>query len=347
MTETSAMNHDSLPSLLVRMDRIGDLVLTLPTDALIAGPTDWWVAPHLGFVADHSVPPRRIREVPLKTNFAGFRLLLKEVKARQYSQSFVFHAPWWVSVLLWVARIPKRYGVRSQWHSFLFCNHALRQKRSLAEQNELAYNFELVQSSLENTSAEVKSQKGLRLEVDAQWQAETLKELGLNQGSYSVIHPGMGGSARNWPTSHYVSLIQDLTRKETVVITGTANDQQWLNPIRTAIGTNEKVLWLDGKLPGPLLLQVLAGARRVIAPSTGIVHLAASLGIPTFGIFSPVRVQSARRWGPQGPKVETFTPSVECPGTKACLGQQCKQWDCMSTLTVDQLKSSKLFSTTL
>lgn len=37
----------------------------------------------------------------------------------------------------------------SQWHSYIFLNHGLRQSRTLAEKHEADYNFELMQFALE------------------------------------------------------------------------------------------------------------------------------------------------------------------------------------------------------
>ena len=48
------------------------------------------------------------------------------------------------------------------------------------------------------------------------------------------------------------------------------------------------------------LVTLLAGARVVIGGDTGPVHLAASLGVPTVGVYT---VTDWRRNGPLGPRV--------------------------------------------
>ncbi|MEN0059029.1 MAG: glycosyltransferase family 9 protein, partial [Bdellovibrio sp.] len=55
---------------------------------------------------------------------------------------------------------------------------------------------------------------------------------------------------------------------------------------------------------------VLGAAKAVIVPSTGIAHLAASLGTPVIGLYSPVRVQHPRRWAARGPQVKILMPPV-------------------------------------
>lgn len=331
------------PILLIRMDRIGDLVLTLPCDASFglrddgSARADWWVAPGLGFIADHASPRRRVREVKSKIGWNDFWALVKEVKRRQYAAAVIFHAPWWVSALTAFARIPLRIAVKSQWHTFIFANKGVRQKRSLAEFSELEYNYRLIEQGfgLDENSIE---RETLKLSVSEAWSTATLARHGLAANEYSVVHPGMGGSARNWSATQYVAWLQEAAEQGPIVITGTASDATYLDPIRQALGGAKNLFWLDGKITGPELLQILAHAKRVLAPSTGIAHLTASLERPLIGIYSPVRVQHPRRWGPLGDTVQVLVPEVDCPGKKSCLGPQCSQYDCMSKISSETIR---------
>lgn len=339
------------PTLFVRMDRLGDLTLSLPADAAfpeVDGErnVDWWVSEGLGFVADHAVPRRRVREMKPTVTQAEFKRLLKEVKERNYKTVVVFHAPWWVSPLMWLAGIKNRVGVRSQWHSFLFFNKGVRQKRSLAEASEFEYNMRVIDSmedlpefpSTSETQHRI-ARTPLKLAVDSEWQRATLKSHGLRHREYSVVHPGMAGSARNWPTSHYISWIQEAAKETTIVVTGTATDESILQPIRQALEGTQNIVWLDSKLSGAQLLHVLEGAVCVLAPSTGVAHLAASLNRPVIGIYSPVKVQHPNRWAPQGEAVQVLVPEVECPGKKACVGSTCPHFDCMNRISLESVRS--------
>ena len=128
---------------------------------------------------------------------------------------------------------------------------------------------------------------------------------------YFVVHPGMGGSALNWPTQRYFEHISQLSEKAIVVITGTKSDESYLAPLKQSLKDNHQVVWLDKQLDGYQLLKLLSNAITVTAPSTGVLHLSASLGVPSLGIYSPIKVHRDSRWGPKGEKVHTFTPEVE------------------------------------
>ena len=321
-------------TLLVRLDRIGDLVLTLPVDQGL-GPENvqWWIPQGLSFVTQAASPRRAALEIPKKIDLKGFWSLWRKLRREKFSRVVVFHAPWWVSALVWLARIPVRVGVKSQWHSFLFFNRGIRQKRSRADKSELEYNFRLVEEGLWLPEGHLPR---MHLKIAAQW-TDRLSKFGLKTREYAVVHPGMAGSARNWPVDHYAQFIRRVTASQTVAITGTAADLNYLEPLRELLKDlegNPHLVWLDQKISGPDLVAVLGNADFVLAPSTGVLHLAASTGRPTIGLYSPVRVQRAVRWGPKGERTETLTPDVKCPGELSCLGEACPVWDCMPEITV-------------
>lgn len=324
--------------LLVRLDRIGDLVLTLPVEESLRkidpkAEIRWWIPKGLSFVAAAANPPRAVREVDLSFNRKRFRTLLEDLKRDRPKLAIVYHAPWWVGLLLFVARVPVRAGPRSQWHHFLFFNRRIRQKRSEAKFHELEYNFQLTEGALGLGRGWLPRTR-LQLEAPAN---DNLKRFGLEPRSYSVVHPGMGGSALNWPLPMYVQLISKMTEDTRVVITGTRADEKYLKPIRDLLSNNPRVTWLDGSLNGPELIMVLKNARSVVAPSTGVLHLAASTGVPTVGLFSPVKVQTATRWGPMGDRASAVSPDVACPAHFKCLGKSCAHFDCMQRVTVAQI----------
>ncbi len=344
--------------LLIRLDRIGDLVLTLPSDSVLSSPSGgtvrgettgetpleapsdapsevtWWIPPGLSFITHNSSPRRKSREVARKFDRRVFLSLLRELRETQFSGAIVYHGPWWISALLWLARVPIRGGVKSQWHSFFFLNRAIRQKRSQAECSELEYGYRLTEAVLgrpEGSTERTSLKLGAGGEHDRK---KFLSRHGLQAYRFAVLHPGMGGSALNWPIENYAELAKSLAHLNTVVITGTASDEPYLAPLRKLLNGVGNIYWTEGKLNSTELLMILKSAKCTVAPSTGVLHLAASTGQPTVGIYSPVLVQHPRRWGPQGPRAEVLLPKVGCPATLQCLGPSCPHFDCMKLIAV-------------
>lgn len=326
--------------LLVRLDKIGDLICTLPVDQLL-DPTiydvTWVVQKGLGQVIDLAEKKRTYIELDKNLAKESAKELNQLIKKIKPDIAISFQAPWWVNFELWKNRIPIRAGVLSQWHSFLFLNFGLRQKRSLAEKHEFDYNKDLVLHAFNLPD----SRMFHFFRIAAPDQSRTqdfMKKYNLISKSYQVVHPGMMGSALNWPEEKYIAYIQQqIEKNETVCITGTEADEPYLQKIKSQFQSHPQVRWLQSKLSLQELVVLLADAKKVVAPSTGVVHLAASLATETHGIYSPVRVHHPRRWGPRGPNVHVHLPELHnpCPGQLNCLQQACSQYNCMETIRVE------------
>ena len=322
--------------LLIRLDKIGDLISTMCVDQaqfLQGAEVHWAIATGLAFIPEMAEPRRTYLELSKndwKESLKKFRLYLKEFKP---DVAVSFQAPWWVSYALWLERVPVRAGVQSQWHSFLFLNRGLRQRRSLAVQHEAEYNLDLLKLAMGVKSSE----KAPVLKLAAPEDTGLLEQHQLKAREYLVVHPGMAGSALNWPTEKYIEFIEKALLLNKIVLTGTANDEAWLTKIKTTFKDQPQVLNLQSQLTTPQLFTILKNARAVIVPSTGVAHMAASLGTPVLAIYSPVRVQHPRRWAARGKDVQIFLPEVPCPATFRCLGDKCIYYNCMNRISTEQV----------
>lgn len=320
---------------LVRIDRIGDLISTMPVDQILPPTSEvhWIIHQGLSFIPKNAVPPRKYFEVHPKNKWECFLKVKKYFQENQFDQVVLFHTPWYVSLAALLAGIPKRTGVLSQWHSFLFLNHRLRQKRSASTQHEADYNFDLLKFAINSESTE----KTPVLKLDSKVTDEALfKKFNLIPQDYYVVHPGMSGSALNWPTNNYQELIYKITIHNKVVITGTQADQKYLSQLEH-LKNDPQVIWAQNQLSAEELITVLKNSKGVVAPSTGVVHIAASTGVKTVGIYSPIPVQSPIRWAPRGDNAQAIQPVVACPVHFKCLGKKCKHYNCLKKITVDEV----------
>jgi ADP-heptose:LPS heptosyltransferase len=97
-------------------------------------------------------------------------------------------------------------------------------------------------------------------------------------------------------------------RSLSVVLTGGAGDTQDGEALAAQIirRIGEKSLEnLTGKLTFHELLPVVAGAEAVMSVNTGIMHVAAALGVRTVGLHGPT---NPLRWGPYGSRCAALTP---------------------------------------
>ena len=304
--------------LLIRLDKIGDLICTLPVDQVldeanydVSYDVTWIVQKGLGQVVDLGIKKRKYIELDKSTPKKSMQQLKEILKNLNPHVAISFQCPWWVNFELYKADIPIRAGVKSQWHSFVFLNHAIRQKRSTAQKHEFDYNLDLIIHTLNpklNNQLNNQLNKMFQyFEIAKPEAREILQHYHLAEHKYVVIHPGMMGSALNWPQTEYIKYMLHLIKQnKQVVITGTDQDELYLTEIKKVFLTNPQVTWLQSKLNLKELVQVLASSEFVLAPSTGVAHLAASVGAHIKAIFSPVRVHHPTRWAPRGPNVEVL-----------------------------------------
>jgi ADP-heptose:LPS heptosyltransferase len=117
-----------------------------------------------------------------------------------------------------------------------------------------------------------------------------------------AVHPGSGSEKKNWPTSNFANLIEELYSKgfEVLLIEGEA-EQKLIGRLREMI---------DGKLiTAPhLSLPVLAGILRrchlLIGNDSGVSHLGGVTGIPVIALFGPT---DPTIWKPLGGKTVTLS----------------------------------------
>ena len=147
-----------------------------------------------------------------------------------------------------------------------------------------------------------------------------------------VIHPGSGGSAREWPVARFGELARLLHRTFgcQVVVTGTEEEQERMMQVRDALAG--RALLFPGTLSLTELAAILRSASLVISHSTGPLHLAVAVGARVLGLYPPVTAMSARRWGPYSPHARVLEGAgpEDC---RACAnGGPCA---CMDSITVD------------
>ena len=287
----------------------------------------------MGFIPEHSSPQRKFTELSLDFSWKTFKDTIGLIKNMSPKAVVVFYAPWWISLAVWLAGVSVRVGRLSQWHSFLFFNYGIRQSRSEAVYHEYIYNLRLLKRGFLRAkltkglhdASKMEDGNSLKLTCNNQ---EIVKKHNLTAKQYIVVHPGMRSSALNWPCSHYIQFIKKLLTHHKVAITGTAGDRQYLAPLQLALDEHKNLIWLNEKLDTSELICILEQAKGVVAPSTGVVHLAASTGTPTLGLYSPIKVEGSTRWSPRGACTAHVTPEFDPDNSSK---------DIMAHLSVDRV----------
>ncbi|HEY4372727.1 MAG TPA: glycosyltransferase family 9 protein [Burkholderiales bacterium] len=118
----------------------------------------------------------------------------------------------------------------------------------------------------------------------AQWLAPPSAPFERPQAPYAVLHAGAGSVLRHWPAERWMHLAQQL---ETRGITPVWSAGPQETGLIAAIDPQQRYRSFAGQLDLPQLWHLLAGARLLVVPDTGISHLAKLTGTPTVCLYGP------------------------------------------------------------
>jgi heptosyltransferase-3 len=340
----------TLRILVVRPDRIGDVILSTPVfevikrhypNSKLTVMVQAQVAPLLEGLA--SVDEIMIFDPDGKhAGFRGFFRLLRDVRVKRFRIAVVLQSTFRVALAVLLGRVRYRVGPLSRLHSFLFFNRGVRQRRSQVEMHEADYNLQLLRKLGIRVGARNVPTAVYVSDEEREKARKFLTAGGWNgEESLIAVHPGMGGSALNWPETHYLDLLRALVREgRRVVLTGGPSEAELLNRVAEALGPlkDKVIVYIAGKQAGiGALAGIFSWAAVVVAPSTGPLHVAVALKKPVVTFYPPIRVQSAIRWGPylrEEARASILVPEVYCGEDFRCRGNLCNYFPCMKTITV-------------
>jgi len=266
--------------------------------------------------------------------------LARQLSALRFDALLVLHLDRDVARLVRKVSSPLKAGPLSKpWSWFLF-THPVRQKRSRASLHEADYSGLL----LEKLGVAYQPRRPrIHLPAGKAKKEEELRQRLFGERAeapYIVVHPGMGGSALNWPSKRYAALVNMLLSETeaTVLVTGTDADRGYFGSLLTRC--SPRLVSAVGNVNLVELALLLRRAAVFIGPSTGPMHLATALDTPVVTLFSPVRVQRAHRWGPYHARGTVLTPPADCRENHRCRGRRCPHHDCMDLISVGEVLQS-------
>ncbi len=336
--------------LVIRPDRLGDVILSTPVFDVIKR---HYPDCHLTVMLKEEVSPV-IRGISCvdeilhydpegrHAGFRGFFRLISDIRARKPKIAIVLQSHWKIAAALFFAKTQHRIGPYSKIHSYLFYNRGIRQRRSSVEMHETDYNLQLLRRlGIRVGTRNIPTQVHVS-EESKKWAKEWLTQQGWSEGTpLLVVHPGMGGSALNWPENHYLDLIRLLLKEgRNVLVTTGPMEDALLRRFQESFKATPPFFYGGA---GASSIDRLAGlyfwSTLVIAPSTGPLHLAVALGRAVVTFYPPIRVQSAIRWGPylsDESRSSVLVPEVYCGQDFKCRGSLCNYFPCMKSLTVTE-----------
>ncbi|MCS7219934.1 MAG: glycosyltransferase family 9 protein [Anaerolineae bacterium] len=160
--------------------------------------------------------------------------------------------------------------------------------------------------------------------------------MGEDRAPYIVIHAGSGSysRARRWDPWKFAAVADALVDRlgVNVVVVGTFTD----DGDKVVRAMRSPALNLQGQTDLADLAAVLRRCKLFIGADSGVMHLAAAVGVPVIALFGPSNHQAWRPWAPpaRARVVRLGIPCSPCSyiGTQVGAREGCPQRACMADL---------------
>ncbi len=316
----------SLPasqSLIIAPQWIGDAVMTEPLlrrlhargERLTVGALPW-VAP-----VYRAMPQvAEVVEFPFQHGGLQFkaRRSLAAALSGRFETAYVLPNSLKSALLPFMASIPKRVGYLGEARVGLL-THRIKNPGKGQRPPMVAF-----YSALSGEGDFAQDRPQLQLNTVATGTA--LATLGLTRGGYHVFAPGAEfGPAKRWPAAHYAQLATSLDLP--VVLLGSGKEAALCEEIAAPANAAAagSCLNLAGKTSLEVALCVLAAAASVVSNDSGLMHVAAALGVPQVALFGS---SSPRHTPPLSTKATViwlkddaaYQPALDCA---PCFEREC------------------------
>ncbi|MDP3583441.1 MAG: glycosyltransferase family 9 protein [Ignavibacteria bacterium] len=324
--------------LIVRTDRIGDVILSLPLAAILK---KHFPDVRVSFLVREYTAPlvknnKFVDEVIILSEKNGKPQIAQNIASLKdkFDACIVVFPTYQIALILFLAGIKTRIGSGYRWYSFLF-NKKVYEHRKYGERHELEYNVRLLQQFEINEDVNPDNVEfGIQVDHPTNEKVkDKLISLGWDgEKKLVVIHPGSGGSAIDLPKEKMKLLVKNISDEtdSVLIITGSQAEEELCN----SYVVSKEVINTAGMFNLEELIALISNTNILIANSTGPIHIASALGKNVVGFYPKFAAVSPKRWGPYTSKAKIFQPTV-CDGE--CSRDKCQKLNCMNSIEIDKV----------
>jgi ADP-heptose:LPS heptosyltransferase len=294
--------------LLIRNDKLGDFISSLPACQILKSAHPGFKLTMLvnSYTCDLARACMMIDDVLVDQPAMGWlkdiKQLTKLVQKNIYDAVITLFSTTRVGLAVRRANIPYRLAPATKLAQ-IFYNHRLTQRRSRSEKPEFEYNLELVRKFLIDQGVrDIPEPQPPFLSFDPD-QITKLRQLFCRQHAIDpahkllFVHPGHGGSANHLTLQQYKELIENISPAQpfTIILSAGPDELNLINTLSDLIPDIPHVIYhsTNGLVK---FAQHIAFADVFIAGSTGPLHIAGALNVPTAGFYTRRRSATALRW---------------------------------------------------
>lgn len=151
----------------------------------------------------------------------------------------------------------------------------------------------------------------LSVPASAREHADALLAAARRDRPVIAVHAGGGREIKQWNLERFADVASRLALKleATVVLSGSEEDRAAVTSVKERLTNRIEVLDLCGRADLVTLAAVLQRASLLVTGDTGPMHLAAALDVPQVAVFGP---SDPRRWGPASDRALVVRAQLPC-----------------------------------
>ena len=256
-----------------------------------------------------------------KSLFSDALALAKKFRHKNFDVSISLFTETRTAAATFLSRIPMRISPATKIAQ-IFSNRRLRQRRSESSKAEYEYNTDLVIyfiKSQGDTPVAPHQVPYLMFDdaVIKNIRTQYIKEHDIRTDSkLIIIHPGTGGSAINFSIDQYAKLIKCIDKKVNAhfIITAGPGEHEIAEGLSSLLPEVEHEVYTSTK--GIVAFsRFIATSDLFISGSTGTLHIAGALDVPTAAFYPARKSATPLRWQTlnQSSRRITFSPE-NCSG---------------------------------
>jgi len=284
--------------LVLRLERIGDLLMTLPALAklraelpdatidLVVGSWNTSLA-ELLTVVDHveAVDAPWLARGDTETGYLELTRRASQWRTGRYDLAINFEGDIRSNALMALCGAPRRIGFAIKGGGAFLTERSTYNRRAHVATNALRLVDTVLQHPAANASADARSPFAIPEAVRTRVR-DVLERIGRPAIG---IHASGGRAIKQWDPARFAEVGIQLARSQgaTLVLTGSAGDRAAVDRVKAELPEDLPVVDLSGTLDLPCLAVVLEHLSLFITGDTGPMHLAAVMGTPIVAIFGP------------------------------------------------------------
>jgi lipopolysaccharide heptosyltransferase II len=327
--------------LIVRTDKIGDLVLSTP---VIKAVRDAYPDSHIAMMVRpyaHEIikgNPYLDEIITYSKAKKGLGVLsdlkfIMYLRKKKFDLALILHPKNRTHIIAFLSGIPERIGYNKKLGALL--TKKIPHLKQYGLKHEIDYTLDI----LEYAGIDCNDRK-LYIAVNESSEKNVDKifaENGISKDDTVVtVHPGSSCPSKRWAVAHFARVADALVReaKAKIVIIAGPRDKKFGDDVAALM--NERALNLSCKTTVSDIVSILRRSKLFISNDSGPVHISCAVGTPVISIFGRSdRGLSPKRWRPVGARDVALHKDVGCV---ICESHKCKLgFKCLEAISEDEV----------